>query len=130
MLRAVRMSCFGLDKNCVPVGCVGFYDNIELSSEHNNRYKIHAELLVVTTIKKVLNNNTLDYVTLYVILEPCFMCCFNTRVNFIFFSIFSTFKKENFFLKNKSILLLFFYNYISYNLKKMFKLFFLCVRQC
>ncbi len=66
-------------KGEVPVGAVLIHEGKMLAGAHNLRESsqnpvAHAELLVIQKASEILNAWRLSGTTLYVTLEPCFMC--------------------------------------------------------
>lgn len=80
MSRAINIAQFAGDAGEVPVGAVIVGGNGDLIAEAENRRErdkdptAHAEILVLRTAGKTLENWHLNQCTLYVTLEPCPMC--------------------------------------------------------
>jgi len=86
MKRALLFANKALFLNNIPVGAVLVYDNIEIGSSFN--YSgftfcsfYHAECISLNQGSFYLSDCLCNNVTLYVTLEPCFMC-----MSFAFFS--------------------------------------------
>lgn len=77
----------------VPVGAVIVKDNRIIAEGFNHKEIAncatrHAEIEVIESASKVLNNWYLEGCELYVTLEPCMMCCgaiINSRVDYVYF---------------------------------------------
>jgi tRNA(adenine34) deaminase len=80
-------------KGEVPVGAIIVRNNQLIAKAHNNPISendptAHAELLAIRNAGKKLKNYRLTQTTLYVTLEPCFMCfgaIMHARINRVVF---------------------------------------------
>lgn len=81
----------------IPVGAVIVKDNIVIARGHNTRENIknslaHAEISVINTACRELDNWRLDGCDMYVTLEPCPMCCgaiLQARIRNVYFGAYS-----------------------------------------
>ena len=79
MKIALEQARFAQAKNEVPVGAILVKDDQLIASAHNqpisnNDPTAHAEIQLLRSAGKKLNNYRLPNTTLYVTLEPCTMC--------------------------------------------------------
>ena len=79
MKIALEQARFAQAKNEVPVGAILVKDDQLIASAHNqpisnNDPTAHAEIQLLRSAGKKLNNYRLPNTTLYVTLEPCMMC--------------------------------------------------------
>lgn len=79
MREALREARKALEKNEVPVGAVIVAGNRIIARAHNltetlNDVTAHAEMQAITAAASYLGGKYLKDCTLYVTLEPCFMC--------------------------------------------------------
>lgn len=76
---AVQCSIKAEKEGEVPVGCVGVYRGRIIARDYNHTIRdkdptSHAEMNVIRRISRMLSNERLNEVDLYVTLEPCAMC--------------------------------------------------------
>ena len=79
MNEALKEAEKAFSKNEVPVGAVCVLNNRIISRAHNLRERrrnplYHAEMLALDKSSKKLSRWRLSEITLYVTLEPCYMC--------------------------------------------------------
>lgn len=79
MNEALKEAEKAFSKNEVPVGAVCVLNNRIISKAHNLRERrrnplYHAEMLALDKSSKKLSRWRLSEITLYVTLEPCYMC--------------------------------------------------------
>ncbi|MHB8510671.1 MAG: tRNA adenosine(34) deaminase TadA [Actinomycetota bacterium] len=79
MQCALTEANLALAHNDVPIGCVIVHENQVIASAHNARERdqdptAHAELIAIRQAASKLGSWRLHGATLYVTLEPCFMC--------------------------------------------------------
>lgn len=79
MLLAIKEAKKALEKDEVPIGAIIVKDNEIISKAHNLKEKTndptaHAEMEAIKKASKRLKNWRLNNCTMYVTLEPCFMC--------------------------------------------------------
>jgi len=79
MDEALREAVKAFDNNEVPIGAVIVANNRIISRSHNQTEKLsdataHAEILAISGASEFLGTKYLKGATLYVTLEPCFMC--------------------------------------------------------
>jgi tRNA(adenine34) deaminase len=95
MKAAYREALKAYDKNEVPIGAVVVLDDKIIARAHNLRETTqqihhHAEFLTLTKAAKKLKTWKLDQCTLYVTLEPCYMCAgliLQARVKEVIFAV-------------------------------------------
>ena len=94
MRMALREAETAYDEDEVPVGCVIVHESKVIGRAHNQTERLkdptaHAEMLAITQAASYLERERLLGCTLYVTLEPCFMCagaCVLARLDKIFFA--------------------------------------------
>lgn len=79
MMEAIKEAEKALEKDEVPVGCVIVKDNKVIARAHNIKEQkkdstAHAEIEAIKKASKNIKNWRLNNCTMYVTLEPCFMC--------------------------------------------------------
>ena len=85
MRIALKQAQIAFENEEVPVGAVITYDNKVIAKGHNLCEKLtdftaHAEMQVLTSASSYLQNKYLNECTLYVTLEPCVMCAWESLV--------------------------------------------------
>ena len=93
MRQALRLAEEAAREGEVPVGCVVVHEGVVVGVGRNRREQdhdplAHAELLAIATASSSLSRWRLSGCTLYVTLEPCFMCAgalVNARVDRLVF---------------------------------------------
>lgn len=94
---AIEEAKKALNTGEIPVGAVIVKDNIVIARGHNTRENIknslaHAEISVINTACRELDNWRLDGCDMYVTLEPCPMCCgaiLQARIRNVYFGAYS-----------------------------------------
>lgn len=79
MKIALNQATFALEKDEVPIGCVITYKDQIIARSHNqveqlNDPTAHAEMIAITSATETVGSKYLNKCTIYVTLEPCFMC--------------------------------------------------------
>lgn len=79
MQQALREARAARDEDEVPIGAVVVCGDTVLARAHNNTERLndvtaHAEMLAITAASGMLGGKYLTGCTLYVTVEPCFMC--------------------------------------------------------
>jgi tRNA(adenine34) deaminase len=79
MKEALKQAQKALDKDEVPVGCVIEHKGIIIARAYNQVEMLkdptaHAEMIAITQAAAALESKFLNDCTLYVTIEPCFMC--------------------------------------------------------
>ncbi|MCB0704983.1 MAG: nucleoside deaminase [Saprospiraceae bacterium] len=79
MQQALLEAKKGYEEGEIPVGAVVVSNNRIIARAHNQTERLqdvtaHAEMLAVTAAASYMGGKYLDECTLYVTLEPCFMC--------------------------------------------------------
>ena len=80
MKMALQEAQNALEEEEIPVGCIIVANNRIIAKSHNltetlNDVTAHAEMQAITSAANFLGGKYLINCTLYVTLEPCFMCC-------------------------------------------------------
>ena len=94
MNEALKEAKKAYEKDEVPVGAVIVCNNTIIARAHNlsetlNDATAHAEMQAFTAASNTLGSKYLDQCTMYVTLEPCYMCAgatFWTKINEIVFA--------------------------------------------
>tara|TARA_B110000211_G_C13905430_1_gene475940 strand:+ start:417 stop:842 length:426 start_codon:yes stop_codon:yes gene_type:complete len=89
MKQAFDQAKIAFEAGEIPIGAVVVSNNKIIARTHNqtellNDFTAHAEMLAFTSASEYFGNKYLDKCTLYVTLEPCFMCSgasFWTRIS-------------------------------------------------
>ena len=79
MRKALNEAQIAFEKDEVPVGAVIVADNRIIARAHNltetlNDVTAHAEMQAITSAAAYIGGKYLNECTLYVTIEPCFMC--------------------------------------------------------
>lgn len=79
MKMALRQAQIALEKDEIPIGCViTCKDQIIARSfnqvEQLNDPTAHAEMIAITSATQAMGSKFLNKCTIYITLEPCFMC--------------------------------------------------------
>jgi len=79
MKEALKEAQIAFEKDEVPVGAVIVFNDRIIARAHNltetlNDVTAHAEMQAFTSATNTLGGKYLDQCTLYVTLEPCYMC--------------------------------------------------------
>jgi tRNA(adenine34) deaminase len=79
MKEALKEAQLAFEKDEVPVGAVIVFNDRIIARAHNltetlNDVTAHAEMQAFTSATNTLGGKYLDQCTLYVTLEPCYMC--------------------------------------------------------
>jgi len=79
MLEALKEAEKAFYEDEVPVGAVIVFENKIISRGYNQVEKLkdstaHAEIIAITQAENALGNKFLNNCTIYVTIEPCFMC--------------------------------------------------------
>ncbi len=79
MQQALREARIARDEDEVPIGAVIVCDDRIVGRGHNNTERLndvtaHAEMIAFTSASETLGGKYLNDCTLYVTVEPCFMC--------------------------------------------------------
>ncbi len=69
----------GMEENEVPIGALIINENKIIAKAHNQTEKLndvtaHAEIIAYTAAVEFFGTKYLNHCTLYITLEPCFMC--------------------------------------------------------
>ena len=94
MKLALDEAKLAFSKKEVPVGAVLVKDDKVISRSHNQSIRKndpsgHAEMIVLRDAAKTMDNYRLNGTSLYVTLEPCFMCfgaCIHARIDRLIFA--------------------------------------------
>lgn len=84
-------------KNEIPVGAIIIYNNKIITKAHNqtetkNNFICHAEILAIKEACAYLGSKYLNQCSIYITLEPCFMCLhalYLCRINKIYYGAFN-----------------------------------------
>jgi len=79
MKEAYKEALYALEEGEVPVGAVVVCNNRIIARAHNQTERLtdvtaHAEMIAITAAANYLGSKYLNECTLFVTLEPCFMC--------------------------------------------------------
>lgn len=79
MKLALQQAKLALDKDEIPIGCVITYNDQIIARAHNqveqlNDPTAHAEMIAITSATGAIGSKYLNKCTIYITLEPCFMC--------------------------------------------------------
>lgn len=79
MKEALKQAQRALDKDEVPVGCVIVHDGRIIARAYNQVEVLkdptaHAEMIAITQAAAALESKWLNDCSVYVTIEPCFMC--------------------------------------------------------
>jgi tRNA(adenine34) deaminase len=111
MRRAIQQGQEAFQKGEVPVGCVILWkDQTIIAEAYNQRERLqdptaHAEIIALRRAAKRLNRWRLQDCTVYVNLEPCFMCAGAmalARVKHVVFGAYDKKGGASYILQNKS----------------------------
>ena len=79
MMQALKEARIAYDEEEIPIGAVVVMNNRIISRGHNMTERLndptaHAEMIALTAAFNAMGSKYLPDATLYVTLEPCFMC--------------------------------------------------------
>lgn len=79
MKMALQQAQMALEANEVPIGCVITWNNQIIARSYNQVEQLsdptaHAEMIAITSATQVVGSKYLNECTIYITLEPCFMC--------------------------------------------------------
>jgi len=79
MQKALQQAAHAFKEDEVPIGAVIIYENKVIAKSYNQVEKLkdptaHAEMIAITQAASFLKTKWLQKCTLYVTIEPCFMC--------------------------------------------------------
>lgn len=79
MKMALYQARIALENDEIPIGCVITYDDQIIARSHNqveqlNDPTAHAEMIAITSATEAVGSKYLNKCTIYITLEPCFMC--------------------------------------------------------
>lgn len=79
MKIALQQAGLALENDEVPIGCVITFKDQIIARSHNqveqlNDPTAHAEMIAITSATEAVGSKYLNKCTIYVTLEPCFMC--------------------------------------------------------
>jgi len=79
MKKALQQAKLGLENDEIPIGCVITYKDQIIARSYNQVEKLndptaHAEMIAITSATQTVGSKYLDKCTIYITLEPCFMC--------------------------------------------------------
>ncbi len=93
MKYAFKEAEIAYHKEEIPIGCIITFQNIIIAKAHNQVETLkdptaHAEILAITSAAEYLQSKSLLGCTMYVTLEPCFMCAgaiVNSKIEELYF---------------------------------------------
>lgn len=79
MKMALMQAEIALDNDEIPIGCIIVYKNQIIARSYNqveqlNDPTAHAEMIAITSATGAVGSKYLDKCSIYITLEPCFMC--------------------------------------------------------
>lgn len=79
MKIALQQAKLALENDEVPIGCVITYKDQIIARSHNqveqlNDPTAHAEMIAITSATETVGSKYLNKCSIYITLEPCFMC--------------------------------------------------------
>jgi len=93
MGKAIELAEQAVKEDEVPVGCVIVYEHRIIGKAYNQVERLgdntaHAEMIAITQAESFLRSKWLKGCSLYVTIEPCFMCAYALvlcRISHVFF---------------------------------------------